>query len=489
MTARSDSDATGVSVILADPCKDNFFAEMESILDNFFSKVTRVGNFVLDLPNQIKLASKNLLSIATGFINALSGSLSDRLVKFVQNGLKDIADTVSKALFGEPVTKIIAKIGEEQTKIVDPIKALFKGLECVAAKVIQATQNVFSDLLSSAVKNVLNVPRCAVEQILGAFSNKVINLIDSFVRPLLEPLEKAFNFVFKARDFLVGSANLMRKVTNLFKCGEKQKCPASTKYVINKGLSKDIDDQFKNIDNAISQAESAFALVNSGFVGSFAEREYGKWNIFGKPLSEASPLDPCYIGNIFECGTPKVEFFGGGGIGAAGSVILGKFVDELDPENALGSVKKTASIIGVQIDNPGSGYEDAPFVTFSDNCDKGYGAYGRAIIENGQVKYVVITSNGENYPAEVDQQDDIFYIDDVIIENPGQDYQETDTTTGLDLKIVDGKISSVDIQDVAFNGYPDLNINSSTGYGAILRPIMRIVPPQKEVIRVIDCVK
>jgi len=77
----------------------------------------------------------------------------------------------------------------------------------------------------------------------------------------------------------------------------------------------------------------------------------------------------------------------------------------------------------------------------------------------------------------------------VIIENPGQDYQETDTTTGLDLKIVDGKISSVDIQDVAFNGYPDLNINSSTGYGAILRPIMRIVPPQKEVIRVIDCVK
>jgi len=281
----------------------------------------------------------------------------------------------------------------------------------------------------------------------------------------------------------------MRKITNLFKCGEKQKCPASTKYVINKGLSKDIDDQFKNIDNAISQAESAFSLVNSGFVGSFLEEEYGKWNIFGKPLSEASPSDPCYIGNIFECGTPKVEFFGGGGTGAAGRVILGKFVDELDPENALGSVKKTASIIGVQIDNPGSGYEDAPFVTFSDNCDKGYGAYGRAIIENGQVKYVVITSNGENYPAEVDQQDDIFYIDNVIIENPGQDYQETDTTTGLDLKIVDGKISSVDIQDVAFNGYPDLNINSSTGYGAILRPIMRIVPPQKEVIRVIDCVK
>ena len=62
--------------------------------------------------------------------------------------------------------------------------------------------------------------------------------------------------------------------------------------------------------------------------------------------------------------------------------------------------------------------------------------------------------------------------------------------SSLDLTITDGRITSISIQNVAFNGYPDLNINSTTGYGAVLRPIMRIVPPQqKEIVQVIDCVR
>jgi len=190
-----------------------------------------------------------------------------------------------------------------------------------------------------------------------------------------------------------------------------------------------------------------------------------------------------------QCGAPKVEFFGGGGIGAAGRVILGNFVDELDTEDIVGSVQRTASIIGVEIDNPGSGYEDAPFITFSDNCDRGYGAYGRAVVQGGRVTSVLITSIGENYPTETDQQDEVFYIDDVIIEDPGNDYDEDDAVEGLELTISNGRVTAVGIKDVAFNGYPDLNINSSTGYGAILRPVMRIVPPQKEVVQVIDCVR
>ena len=144
----------------------------------------------------------------------------------------------------------------------------------------------------------------------------------------------------------------------------------------------------------------------------------------------------------------------------------------------------------MQIDDPGSGYSNPPFISFNDNCDKGYGAYGRAIIKDGKVSSVIMISNGENYPTEIEQQDDIFYIDDVIIENPGTDYSEDDNVEGLDLTITDGRITSIGIQNVAFNGYPDLNINSTTGYGAVLRPIMRIVPPQqKEIVQVIDCVR
>ena len=40
----------------------------------------------------------------------------------------------------------------------------------------------------------------------------------------------------------------------------------------------------------------------------------------------------------------------------------------------------------------------------------------------------------------------------------------------------------------AYNGLPDLNIQSISGFGAVLRPIMSVVTPQTEIVQVIDCV-
>ena len=487
--SRRDSLSTSQVVILADPCKDNFFARTEAILDNFFSKISNAANIILDLPNEIKLISNILTGNAVKFVGSLVGSLSDKLVEFSQTGLKKIADEVATRLLGKPATEIINKTISEQEAVSGVIKSLFNGLKCVAAKAMNALGNVFNDLLTSAVKNVLNVPVSAVKEIIGKLNNKVVDTVDSLVSPLLEPLEKVFGFVFKIKHFLSSSINVMRKMQNLFTCPTDNICPASVKYVIDKGLDSERGEgeQQGLLNQAMQQGAASRGVSN--LVGDF-ERQYGQWNIFGSPLSEASPLGPCYTGNIFECGVPKVTFFGGGGSGAAGKAILGNFVNNFDTEGVSESITKTASIIGVQIDDPGSGYSNPPFISFNDNCDKGYGAYGRAIIKDGKVSSVIMISNGENYPTEIEQQDDIFYIDDVIIENPGTDYSEDDNVEGLDLTITDGRITSIGIQNVAFNGYPDLNINSTTGYGAVLRPIMRIVPPQqKEIVQVIDCVR
>ena len=78
----------------------------------------------------------------------------------------------------------------------------------------------------------------------------------------------------------------------------------------------------------------------------------------------------------------------------------------------------------LNITNPGQGYTDPPIVTFQDSCNHGYGAYGRAVIDQiptsptfGQITSVVVTSEGENYPVESDEE--VFYIVDVIVEDPG----------------------------------------------------------------------
>lgn len=504
---KSESPTTGNPITQADPCKDNTFARIEAYLTNFFDKITQVGNAILNLPNEIKSVVNLIGDTITGFVNKMLGSLSDALSGLIKKGIAALTNILEGKDFG------ISKIIDELNPLIPLVKTLFDGLFCAATKVMEGAKDVMTDLITGAVKNVLNAGACVVEQIIGAFTNNLVNIVDSIAGPLLAPITSILNsfgniFGFNIKDFLLTGINAVRKIANLFECDEKKICPASSKYIIDKGLFKDKSEE---------DEESAFNRIFSGtaisqgaenLVGDFEEK-YGKWTVFGAPLSEASNLGPCDFGNVSECGLPTVSFFGGDGLGAAGSVILGGIINNVDTEDAVGSVIKVGSIVGVEMTNPGQSYTRAPLVTFQDSCNKGYGGYGRAIIDQnpssptfGQVTSVVITSEGENYPADISELP--LYIVDVIIENPGQDYQDDDIVVipdapdteepVVDIEIVNGRVTRVDIKEgFAFNGLPDLNIESSTGFGAVLRPIMSIVQPdrqdgQGEIIQVIDCV-
>ena len=499
---KSESTTTGKTIIHADPCKDNTLARIEAYLTNFFDKVTQVGNAILNLPNEIKSVVNLIGDTINGFVNKMLGSLSDALSGLVKQGI----NALTSLLIG--LGRTIPEIIGIETPLIGLSKALFDGLFCAATKVMEGAKDVMTDLITGAVKNVLNAGACVVEQIVGAFTNNLVNIVDSIAGPLLGPIANILNgfgtniFGFNIKDFLLTGINAVRKIANLFECDEKKICPASSKYIIDKGLFKDKSEE---------DEESAFNKIFSGtaisqgaenLVGDFEEK-YGKWSVFGAPLSEASNLGPCDFGNVSECGLPTASFFGGDGLGAAGSVILGGIINNVDTEDAVGSVVKVGSIVGVEMTNPGQSYTRAPLVTFQDSCNKGYGGYGRAIIDQnpssptfGQVTSVVITSEGENYPADIGELP--LYIEDVIIENPGQDYEDDDTVDieepVVDIEIVDGRVTRVDVKEgFAFNGLPDLNIESSTGFGAVLRPIMSIVQPdrqdgQGEIIQVIDCV-
>jgi len=505
-----ESTTTGKEIIQADPCKDNTFARIEAYLTNFFDKITQVGNAILNLPNEIKSVVNLIGDTINGFVNKMLGSLSDALSGLVKKGI----NALTKLLIG--LGRTTPEIIIIEFPLIPLSKALFDGLFCAATKVMEGAKDVMTDLITGAVKNVLNAGACVVEQIIGAFTNNLVNIVDSIAGPLLAPITSILNkfgniFGFNIKDFLLTGINAVRKIANLFQCDEKKICPASSKYIIDKGLFKDKSEE---------DEESAFNKIFSGtaisqgaenLVGDFEEK-YGKWSVFGAPLSEASNLGPCDFGNVSECGLPTVSFFGGDGLGAAGSVILGGIINNVDTEDAVGSVVKVGSIVGVEMTNPGQSYTRAPLVTFQDSCNKGYGGYGRAIIDQnpssptfGQVTSVVITSEGENYPADIGELP--LYIVDVIIENPGQDYQDDDIVVipdtpdtpdteepVVDIEIVNGRVTRVDVKErFAFNGLPDLNIESSTGFGAVLRPIMSIVQPdrqdgQGEIIQVIDCV-
>ena len=158
--------------------------------------------------------------------------------------------------------------------------------------------------------------------------------------------------------------------------------------------------------------------------------------------------------------------------------------------------------------NGGSGYRTPPFVEIVDNCDQGFGAVARAVVDYDpksptyqQVTDIYVVSPGEFYPIiEPDDSGD-YTVDHVVVVNPGEDYTQDDIITddkgniyekfldesGRILNVIPPNPETTNVESVT--ELPELTIESETGFGAILKAQISPRPDyQGEIRQVIDCV-
>ena len=89
---------------------------------------------------------------------------------------------------------------------------------------------------------------------------------------------------------------------------------------------------------------------------------------------------------------------------------------------------------------------------------------------------------------------DIYGVTDVTVVSTGLNYDTDDIAEDnfgnkYSLTIDDGKIiSATPINTVGVDDLVTIRINSENGLGAVLKPVLGILPPQEEVVQVIDCV-
>ena len=523
-TGSNDSLSVGFQIVLPNPCKDTTVDKQKAHMENFFNKVTGPNKDLVNMPKEIKSISKAITNDMSGYVSKMSGSLNDQLEKSISKGFQNIAALhFAKVGAGYPYAQALRDIINTQESLLPAVSGLLNSVVCLDTKIEKILPDMIADLLAAAIPKAVAVPLCLVDETIGALNFKMINLFDSLVTPKLGPLLDILKISFDVKGFLLGISGGLSglKLGGLglgglkfggginfhlkagafslgLKCPDevKVKCPTSAIYTIGKGIQKgkSLAENIKGLQDitkgtAITQAAGAVAGANK----TPFEEEYGIWQSFGssaaalkKGVNKCTPIAP-------KCIAPKVEFFGGGGSGADGKIIMGRIVDRFDPKNIFLDIKKTGSIVGVEITNRGSGYIEEPIITLQDNCNQGYGAYGRAHIDHnpqsptyGQVIDVTILSTGTNYPADAETP---LFIERVIIEDPGKGYADDDTLDDFDLDIQDGKIVGGRLKNIiTYDDLPKLNINSETGVGAILRPVLSKTRPQGKVVEVIDCV-
>ena len=432
-------------------------------------------------------------------------SLYRELIPLLQTGLDALFNSVCNQ-FLKPLGELpaIGKAVDAVKAMVPPIFKIQEQLGCLPGKIISGLGDTIKGMIEDALINIVNFGTCVAEEFAGNLLNKITDQISDGMSGVLDGLGPLLEFInVDVREILGQTADTIASAAGFFDCNqEKGKCTGRVqKWTLGYGADGSFDLQ-KTYDNVMDQinVQNALSLLN-------IDVPQGVNSAFIKPNC-ATPVT---------CGGPTVKIFGGDGIGGAGRAILGGVIQNTGLSDTIENVAETASIIGVELTDPGSEYSyKEPLISFSDPCGLGYGAVAKAIMdfETGQIKNIVMISEGENYPAAsgtpisddpkdptgpIDIDDPVGLID-IEIEVPGDDVPDDveiiiDPPIGIDepifdVVVEDGRIISVTpINIIQVNTLPTLRVSGGTG--AILRPVIGRIPeskPGQKVIQVIDCI-
>ena len=519
VTAASKEPDSAVQKIKNDV--DNFTKRVKEITGGIQGAIDGANEFIGEKKQQlfdlIDGATQSIQNGAARMVNDMTKNLTDALGPVLNTGLQALYDTVYRLVFAATKSSKLADIAGTiaQATFIGPVKDISDAMPCIANKIIAGIGDTIKGVLQSVADNVTNFVSCIGDQVVGALMNHIIGGVTSFMAPLMSAVDK-ISMGFSPLNFLRGTASAILGLAQDIGCNDfaTDFDLASNEWVIGKGFS---DKAGVPVDEILSTANEAQAIADdllatgvnalqdiAGATGSL-----GVFDFMNPSVSQPgfqSALSKCYAGppDLGGCGGTKIKIFGGKGNGTTAEAIIGGIKDVVNGGRGI-----TGSVIGVDLVNGGGGYTFPPFVEIVDECDRGFGATARAVIDYDpdsptyqQVTDIYIVTEGQGYTQGTDDVD--YILDDEKgpeIIRPGIGYDPNDTVTdtaGNEYTIeVDNVGSITKVIRKTNNKYASVDdlleytINSTSGTGAKLAPRLRRRPidPQGEIKQVIDCIE
>jgi len=356
------------SISLQSPCDSTNIDSIQSDIQKLIQKIEKVKrlskSWIYTISNPIRYNNQNLSP--DEYILQLINKTSKTISKYLKNVINDIRQYVIDLISSKAKAFYNKLFPKEKILVVKNVNKVLDSVFCLFNKISSRLVKMVSKILGDVVDRYVNVPLCAVENIISTIIANIFNFISSSVTNIIQPIKNILgNISILVEDFFTASQTLL----SLFSCDENPKCPTVKSWnpITGAQTVKGLD-----LNNIIDRAKTIESNIKD--IGNFEDLNFDLSGLY---------QDTCNIGPLF-CGPPVVEFIGGGGSGASANTIV----------NSLGQ------IIGIDLISSGSNYTEAPIVKFVDSCGLGSGATAVSELNsNGEIARVVVTEPGQNYLA------------------------------------------------------------------------------------------
>lgn len=475
-------------------CENNFIAEMQATLQSFVKFIngleSTIYGFIDPIRNVVVNVKDNIRRVAR---------LLTSIFKFILNGVRDNITKLIGCLFRAfAVTTPLP----QWLQLSEAAKNILNIIFCIFEKLFGPLLDFIIGLLDALIGKSPNVPVCAVEETIASIIGKASDLLTDALDSVLSGIDWLTGGIGQIADYITGAFDMLNQLLGFLSC-DNLKCEPKSFWDPFEGVKFPSSDDWAKTLNNFDLLGGAGAEVDEW--ASLLSMYGGQETLFADCREEAlNPTDQDGVSSTpigsqwYYCIPPEVIIYGDG-YGAAGTAVV-------SPTDG--------SILTISVTNPGANYTKNPTVEIKDNSNYGSGALAKSKInDKGEIESIYITSAGSGYcqtnlttigigttsgtgdgtttitgigsTSIGISTNPVGIITNFVVEKPGYGYTSGDSITagGCIFKIVitpNGSIIGVSSGfsscNSQFTSSPSITINTNTGQGALLYPVLQYVP-------------
>jgi len=472
-------------------CGNNVLSQITAALQSFIKFInglekTALGfidpvrNVVVNVGSQIKKVARLVASIMKFVINGMR----DNIFKLVGKLFKLLGITIPSPL---------------QLPISEAAKNILNIIFCIFEKLFGPLMDFIAGLLDGLVGKTPNIPRCAAEETVAALISKLEDMINGVLSTILSGLDWLAGGISSITGTITGAVNILQQLLSFLDC-DALACKGVSTWDPFGGVKFPKSDKWaqtlNNIDILGGLGDDIDEAI--GFLSMFGSADTPFTNCrqtaINPSTQEDAPILPIGV-KYYKCIPPEV-IINGDGIDAKAIPVVSS---------------SDGSILTIKVLNPGKGYTKPPTISILDNSNYGKGALAKSTINSkGNIESIYLVESGNGYcqtnlnGIEIPgtgigttsptvgvgstnvgvSTTPVGIVTSIVIEGPGIGYTSGDTIEVGDciyepILTSNGSIigfTSPNSCKQQFLTYPTISINTNTGQGAILYPVMEYVP-------------
>jgi hypothetical protein len=489
-------------------CSNNIIGQIQAALQSFIKLINGLEKTALGFIDPVRNVVVNVQQSIRKVARLIAS-----IMKFVINGIRDNIFKLVGKLF-----KILGITLPSSIKlpISEAAKNILNIIFCIFEKLFGPLMDFIMGLLNGLIGKTPSIPKCAVEETIAALVSKLADMVDGVLSSILGGLDWLSSGINQIAGTITGSLNIVGQILSFLSC-DALVCKGVKEWDPFGGIKLPSTDKWAQTLNNIDILGGLGDDIDSaiGFLSMFGSTDTPFKDCREKAVNPKTQDDIPDVGlgvKYFKCIPPEIIINGDG--------IDAKAIAVVSPQNG--------SILTIKVLNPGKGYTTSPTINILDKSNYGKGAFAKSEITNtGSIKSIYLTDPGEGY-CQTNLSESgtdvgigtttittnpgisttpVGIVTDFVIIGPGIGYTGGDTieTGGCvyePILTANGSIIGVISPNACkqqFSSYPVLSINTNTGEGALLYPVVQYVPQYtidnsnllvgiSSIVNVVDCV-